>query len=373
MNSPTYRQIADAAKVSIFSVSCALRNRPGVSEATRKNIRKIASQMGYKPNPLVTALMTGHRRGRNRRMRAILAVLTDRVTRRNRETSSTNRESYEGYVSAFGAAGFLVEEFLVEDYADAPMRFFSGLRFRNAPGVLIQAGVVPDWGITHWKHLALASVGNRQFNVPCHLASTDHYRNSWLAMTRLVGLGYKRIGFAMSRAEWVTTADYRALSASMGWAVQAGIPVIPPHWTETWESANFLRWVEVNRLEAVVAAEHEPLLFLQQAGYSIPRNIGFAHLGLDTKWDNLAGVRQNNFQVGEAAAQLVMDQINRNSYGPPQHPCSVQVSGDWFQGPTIKAPGARIRNLVTKPQPNENNRSDRRPGENEIKKDRRRH
>jgi len=202
----------------------------------------------------------------------------------------------------------------------------------------MQAGVIPDWGITHWKHLALASVGNRQFNVPCHLAGTDHYRNSWLAMTRLVGLGYKRIGFAMSRAEWVTTVDYRALSASLGWAVQAGFPVISPHWTETWESESFLRWVEVNRLEAVVAAEHEPFLFLQRAGYSIPWNIGFAHLGLDTKWDNLAGVRQNNFQVGEPAAQLVMDQINRNSYGPPQYPCSVQVSGDWFQGPTIKAP-----------------------------------
>jgi len=67
-------------------------------------------------------------------MRAILAVLTDRVTRRNRETSSTNRESYEGYVSAFDAAGFLVEEFLVEDYADAPMRFFRGCVFAMRQG-----------------------------------------------------------------------------------------------------------------------------------------------------------------------------------------------------------------------------------------------
>lgn len=336
-NPATYRKIADLAGVSVFSVSCALRNRPGVSAETRERIREIAEKIGYRPNPLVTALMTRHRTQNNRRqMRAILACLLDRQTRGNRAKISTNRESHAGYLAACDEAGFLTEEFIVEDFKANPRRLFSALRARRVPGVIIQAGTLPEWCTQGWENYALASVGNRQLRLPCHFAGTDHYRNSWLAVAKLAELGYKRIGFAMSRTDWVTSVDYRALSAYLGWAVQSGLPMLPAHWTDTWNRENFLRWADKHRPDALVAAEHEPLNFLKDAGWKIPDDIGFAHLGLDSSWKDLAGIRQNNFQVGEAAAQLVIDQINRNAYGPPDHPRSIQISGDWLDGPSVR-------------------------------------
>lgn len=45
--SVTVREIAKAAGVSIGSVSRALKNQAGISEETRRNIQKIASDMGY--------------------------------------------------------------------------------------------------------------------------------------------------------------------------------------------------------------------------------------------------------------------------------------------------------------------------------------
>ncbi|MFH1498734.1 MAG: LacI family DNA-binding transcriptional regulator [Verrucomicrobiota bacterium] len=199
-NPATYRKIAELAGVSVFSVSCALRNRPGVSEATRERIREVALSVGYKPNPLVTALMTRHRTQNNRRqMRAIIACLFDKVTRANRARVSTNRESHAGYLAACDEAGFITEEFIVEDFKSNPRRLFSALRARRVPGVIIQAGILPEWCSTGWEHYALASVGNRQLNLPSHFAGTDHYRNSWLAAAKLSELGYRRIGFAMSR------------------------------------------------------------------------------------------------------------------------------------------------------------------------------
>lgn len=336
-NQPTYRKIADLAGVSVFSVSCALRNRPGVSAETRERIREIAEKIGYRPNPLVTALMTRHRTQNNRRqMRAILACLLDRLTRSNRAKISTNRESHAGYQSACDEAGFITEEFIVEDFESNPRRLFSALRARRVPGVIIQAGTLPEWCSQGWENYALASVGNRQLRLPSHFAGTDHYRNSWLAASKLAELGYKRIGFAMSRKDWVASVDYRALAAYLAWTTQSGLPMFPAHWTETWERDAFLRWVNKHRPDVIIAAEHEPLNFLKEDGWKIPDDIGFAHLGLDSSWKDLAGIRQNNFQVGEAAAQLVIDQINRNAYGPPEHPRSIQISGDWFDGPSVR-------------------------------------
>lgn len=334
----TYRKIAELAGVSIFSVSCALRNRPGVSAETKERIREVAEKIGYRPNPLVTALMTRHRTQNSRRqMHAIIACLLDQRTRTNRNKISTNRESHTGYLTAFDEAGFLTEEFIIEDFQKSPKRLFSVLRARRVPGILIQAGIVPQWLSQGWENYALASVGNRQPHLSCHFAGTDHYRNSWIAVAKLTELGYKRIGFAMSRTDWVASVDYRALSAYLGWVTQSGLPVLPPHWAESWNKEHFLRWVNKHRPDAIVAAEHEPLSFLKADGWKVPDDIGFAHLGLDSSWSDLAGIRQNNYQVGEAAAQLIIDQINRNTYGQPQHPRSIQISGDWLDGPSVKA------------------------------------
>src|SRR5260221_13204328 len=55
---PTMQQIADAAGVSRMAVSLALRNSPKISKATADRIRKLADDFGYRPKPMVSALMT---------------------------------------------------------------------------------------------------------------------------------------------------------------------------------------------------------------------------------------------------------------------------------------------------------------------------
>jgi DNA-binding LacI/PurR family transcriptional regulator len=53
----TIREIAAAAGVSAMTVSLALRGSREVSAATRKRIQELAESMGYRPNPMVSALM----------------------------------------------------------------------------------------------------------------------------------------------------------------------------------------------------------------------------------------------------------------------------------------------------------------------------
>jgi DNA-binding LacI/PurR family transcriptional regulator len=57
---PTIRDIASLAKVSIGTVSRALKKQPGLTEQTRLHVQKIAAQLGYNESNL--------RQGRIRRL-----------------------------------------------------------------------------------------------------------------------------------------------------------------------------------------------------------------------------------------------------------------------------------------------------------------
>lgn len=56
---PTVRTVAEAAGVSPTLVSFVFNERPGVSEATRTHILKMADELGYQPDPRARELRTG--------------------------------------------------------------------------------------------------------------------------------------------------------------------------------------------------------------------------------------------------------------------------------------------------------------------------
>src|SRR5260370_28643740 len=53
------QKIAELAKVSIGTVDRALHNRPGISEATRKKVLRIAKKLAYTPHPAARILSVG--------------------------------------------------------------------------------------------------------------------------------------------------------------------------------------------------------------------------------------------------------------------------------------------------------------------------
>ena len=55
------KHVAQAAGVSVMTVSLALRRAPSIPEATRQRVLAEAARLGYRRNPLVSALMAGLR------------------------------------------------------------------------------------------------------------------------------------------------------------------------------------------------------------------------------------------------------------------------------------------------------------------------
>lgn len=343
---PTYHEIAQRAGVSVFSVSCALRNVEGVSEKTRKRIQEIAEEMGYRPNPMVSALMQLQRSRRRASVKSIIAHLEchpqwflDAIKKNG--IHSTTLGPLEGAREACDQNGFVLEQFFLQDFRDNPKRFFSILRARSVSGIIFQGGDIPvDWAaLPDWKDYALVSAGNRRGNIRCDFACADNHMNMWTILTRLKELGYARIGMAIRDGGWSTRDLHRYQSAYRGWHDSEGraqLSTLSVPNAGEWSCDQFVRWVKKERFDALVSGDPVLLEFLHKAGYQVPKDIGYAYIDLDRSWKHLAGVYTDNRVTGAAAIQLLIERINHNTRGIPQHPRAVFVSGDWVMGPTVQ-------------------------------------
>src|SRR5512145_702370 len=78
---PTMKIVAAKAAVSSMTVSLALRNHPRIPRSTRERIQTIARELGYRPNPMVHALMAEVRARRPVTSATTLAFITAFPTR----------------------------------------------------------------------------------------------------------------------------------------------------------------------------------------------------------------------------------------------------------------------------------------------------
>ena len=72
---PTQREIAQQAGVSQMAVSLALRDSPTLPAATRQRIQKLARELGYRPDPMLSTLMRQRHAKATKAPRAKIVVL----------------------------------------------------------------------------------------------------------------------------------------------------------------------------------------------------------------------------------------------------------------------------------------------------------
>src|SRR5687767_13754310 len=74
---PTIRDIAKIVGFSHSTVSEALRDHPSIPEKTREKIRKVADQIGYRFDPMLSALSSYRWKGYQPSHQGTLAWLVD--------------------------------------------------------------------------------------------------------------------------------------------------------------------------------------------------------------------------------------------------------------------------------------------------------
>jgi Transcriptional regulators len=331
----THRDIADRTGFDKSTVSLALRGSPRIAAETRRAIQAAAVELGYRPDPIVSAL------ARQRWMRceqgrgAAIAYLVERKKGdywlQHRHFTAANERAEE--------RGYLLSEFDLSDYpngaAASRALYHRGIRGLVLPSMPSKADA--DFHGFDWDKFTVVCCSVGWLRTPFHVVTSDMFEGTRRAWRELVARGYRRIGAALCRHTPVAIDDHTRLGAS--YAEQCDLDAsherIPFLLGDPDDKAGFLAWLERYRPDAVIGLVPPMAQWMREAGVRIPEDVGF--VSLHSYPDQpVAGLCVERETVARTAIDLLISQMLENQWSVPSVQQVVHIKPRWIEGDTLR-------------------------------------
>ena len=335
----TLQDIADKAGVSRATVSLALRNHPSLPAATRQRIQLVAAQLAYRPNPLVSTLMSYQRAARSDRPTNLTLALLLRFSRRGSWQQYLSPDLISGAAERAGQLGYRLEEFWLDDLKMDGRRLSQILFQRGVPGVILAPlpSAMGDFALD-WDRLSAVTIGYSLAHPELHRVTSDRYHAMLLAVQELRKRGYRRLGLALEsnqdervHHQWVAPFLWEQMHGKP----RERVPLLVVK-GEEWNEQRFAAWFRENSPEVVLGYDPRIITWLERLGCRVPRDVGFAHLWNPDQSGELAGLYHNPPGIGAAAVDFLVALIHTNERGIPQSPRVMQLEAFWAHGKTVK-------------------------------------
>lgn len=333
------RDVARATGVTHVAVSLALRGDARVSAAKRAEIRAAAERLGYRPDPMLSAL-AGYRRTKSAvPIGATLAWINQWSNPRALRSYREFDLYWQGAAETATQLGYRLEEFVMGRDLTAE-RLQKILHARGVRGLLLPPH--PD-GLAFqnfdWSEYSVIRLGLSLPEPRVHAVVSDQSECAVLAYTRVRELGYRRIGFISSpRFDRNTRGNFRAgylrLQSDHA-ASTARLPTLLLEEDATPATAARLRaWLDRAKPEAVIATHSLLPTLLDRLGVRVPRDLAVATTSvLDGKFP--AGIDQNCHEIGAVALRTLAGLIHQNERGVPRYFRRTLVEGRWVDGASL--------------------------------------
>lgn len=333
----TLEDVARAARVHRSTVALALRDHPRISADTRKRVKALAENLGYKVNPLVAALMRNRRSGIPIRREAI-AYVTSHPTRYGWRPEHHNRpDFFPGAHQRAHDFGYDLEHLWFAEPGMTPKRFQQVLMSRSIRGLII--GRMPPGKLSldlEWDTFPAVALGMTLQSPRLHHVTENHFDTAWLAMQQCQARGYRRVGFVFSEANDSPCVGDRWLGAYVTKQMQYSQSdrMLPCPGAPT-DEKKFIAWFQEHRPDALLVTHSAPVLrWLAAMGCNVPKDVGLVELQ-DNIEGNVAGVCYDRSRIGALAIELLVDLIYRNETGIPLEQHEILLSGKWREGLTL--------------------------------------
>ena len=339
--------VARVAKVSTATVSLVLRNDPRISTPVRERVRKIAEQMGYRPNPFLSAYQASVRTGRPPTFQATLGWINDRDNEHHWQQDYC-RSMLDASRQRAAALGFQLDEIWVPNAEGiGPQAAFEQwqriLRTRGIYGVILPWLSGAKHSVLEWKRFSVVCIGRHHSLVESartkptqvhehHQVNPSSFFNMKLAIRNLRESGCTRIGLAL--AEWSDAESDHGNSAAFlheatQWPVRQRVPILFHDAADKVE-----RWARKVKPDAVICVHPGVRKGLEQAALRIPHDVRLVHLSVASDVIGWSGIDVRQELLGSAAVDMVTAHLARNEYGAPPFAKQLVVEGVWVEGKT---------------------------------------
>jgi len=341
---PNQRDIAQAMGVSQVAVSLALRGDHSISASLRKRVQAMARQMGYRPNPYVSTLMSHIRAGRKATDKGVIALLVDVYHEDEWHRHESYRVYYRGVVRRSAELGFKLERFFLQEPGMNAAKIDRILYARGIRGLILAPPYLGNRKLAmQWDRYACVGTGyawsQQQFDRVAH----DHDQNVVLAFQKLSAMGYARIGmsipsfFAHGRgARWVDgflTCQHRLPK-------ERRIPLFVGSVEEN-SLPGFRKWHARWKPDVLLTLYGHEKQWLKDMDLRVPRDTGLACV-IRPPGSSLAGINDRYDHIGAATVELVASKIAFNQSGIPAHPKLILIEGFWVDGKSLRRKGPAL-------------------------------
>ncbi|HOQ07605.1 MAG TPA: LacI family DNA-binding transcriptional regulator [Clostridiales bacterium] len=331
----TLKQIAEICGVSISTVSKAMNGQPDVNPATAERVRKVARDLGYRPNAAARSLKT-------KRSYLIGVLFADQI---NHEYFANVLDSIRDTATDLGYDIMFVSD-RVGNYK---MSFYSHSAYRNCDGVIIMEARFEDPDVVELAASDLPIVVLDHVFSGCVSVMTDNVASMVEIVHYVAGMGHRKIAFIHGQengyitqkriegfykgcmelgirtpAEYIVKGRYHDPEASAEATKQLLSLPDPPTCIIYPDDYSYLGGMRV----------------FEKRGLSVPEDIsvvGFDGIDLASHLrPRLATYRQDALMIGKQAVIKLVEQIE----GPmKKHEEQVYVRGTLLPGKSVKQIG----------------------------------
>jgi len=353
--------VAAAAKVHQTTVSLALRNDPRLPRDTRQRIRALADSMGYRPDPMLSALNFYRSSRRTAKTpQSIAFVMRARSGGLPAEHFFVDELFLKGARRAAERMGYRIVPFQIANSPADGARLSRVLRSRGISGVIMASLDVSLRELAmDWDCFSALCIESQHLNLSLHTVANNQAGMTRMAVQRLAGLGYRRIGLAVGEIENNSLGKPFTTGYLVGVHEHPPLDLIPPFLLRPTDehprlAAALTRWVRQNRIDAVLGNWGILPEMLKAGGWRVPQDLGLATLDYNPRRGVKAGVRQSHELVGERAVEGLALLMKTNQRGQITLPNTTLIDGIWQDGPELpprRPSGQAAADSEEKPKP----------------------
>jgi DNA-binding LacI/PurR family transcriptional regulator len=340
LNRITMAEVARAANVHQTTISLALRNDPRLPRETRIRLRALAESMGYRPDPMLSALNFYRTSRDTAKTQPAIAFLMRSRKNLPAEHFSADERFLKGSREACDRMGFRIVPFQIENSPGEGARLTRVLRSRGIYGVILGSLDVTLRELAlDWDCFSALCIESQHLRLSLHTVANNQTSATRTAVRHLIELGYRRIGLAVGEVEETSLEKPFGAGHLLEIHEHRRIPLIPPLLlrveTEVRLAATLSSWVYGHRIDAVLSNWSNIPGLLKTAGLRVPQDVGVATLDYDPHRGATAGIRQSHELVGERAVEGLALLMKTNQRGLITLPNTTLIDGVWQDGPEL--------------------------------------
>jgi LacI family transcriptional regulator len=349
----TMDDVASVAKVHQTTVSLALRNDPRLPRETRLRIRALAESLGYRPDPMLSALNFYKASRDAAKAPPSMAFIMRSRANLPSESFFANEQFLQGARQAAERMGYRIVPFQIDNTPAEGARLGRILRSRGIGGFIIGSLDAGLHGLSmDWDYFSGLCIESQHLGLSMHTVANNQSGSTRTAVRRLFELGYRRIGLAVGEIEETSlrkpfTAGY-LVEVHEHRTLRVIEPLLLRSEDDAVTAAKLGSWVRGHKIDAVLGNWSNIPDLLGMAGLGIPRDVGVATLDYNPHRGAVAGIRQSHELVGERAVEALALLMKTNQRGQIRLPNTTLVDGLWQDGPELpqKSRNRRIRSAA---------------------------